>query len=258
MLWKLKKLLAGGASKGAFSRYIGVDETKLLQKLRDENAVRAGYDKVFCIGYNKTGTTSLESVLKDLGFNMPDQKTQEEQISHVLVSGRYDVLKELVEQYDAFQDLPFSHERLYIALDAMFPGSKFILTVRDPDAWYESLVSFHKKVFGFASTNELSREFWRGSKYLHENYTFEQERRLVTKVSDGKIIEEWDLQYDRKNRIEEFNARNNEIIRYFRDRPSDLLCLDLKEELDTSRICSFLELGEDKVRAFPRLNALKS
>lgn len=30
-------------------------------------------NKVFCIGANKTGTTSLEKALKDLGFKMGDQ-----------------------------------------------------------------------------------------------------------------------------------------------------------------------------------------
>jgi len=29
--------------------------------------------KVFCIGYNKTGTTSINKMLRDFGYRMPSQ-----------------------------------------------------------------------------------------------------------------------------------------------------------------------------------------
>ena len=35
------------------------------------------YDKVFVIGMNKTGTTTLYATLKDLGFEMGDSKVGE-------------------------------------------------------------------------------------------------------------------------------------------------------------------------------------
>jgi len=49
----------------------------------------------------------------------------------------------------AFQDIPFSLPYTFQALDMRFPGSKFILTIRNnPDQWYHSLISFHSKLFG--------------------------------------------------------------------------------------------------------------
>ncbi len=44
----------------------------------------------------------------------------------------------LAAEYDAFQDNPWP--LVYRRMDALYPGSKFILTVRDPDRWLESSV----------------------------------------------------------------------------------------------------------------------
>jgi hypothetical protein len=35
------------------------------------------FNKLFCIGYNKTGTTTLEAVLRAYGYQMPNQQKQE-------------------------------------------------------------------------------------------------------------------------------------------------------------------------------------
>jgi 3-oxoacyl-[acyl-carrier-protein] synthase III len=41
-------------------------------------AVRSvGKQKIFCVGCNKTGTTSLEVALRELGYIMGDQATAE-------------------------------------------------------------------------------------------------------------------------------------------------------------------------------------
>lgn len=235
----------------SLSKYLDQNETLLHQRLAKENLAKKGYNKVFCIGENKTGTTSLEAVLHDLGFKLPDQRVQENLLSHILVSGRYDVLRKFVARYDAFQDVPFAHEELYIALDALFPNSKFILTLRDPSDWYSSLVRFHKKVFGFESVEEAGPDFWEG---IRGNYFLEKQRRLVTCVIDGREIEDWKLQYDRDHCISNYTQRNDRIIRYFRQRPKDLLTIDITKTTDTGEICTFLEFGADKVRQIPHLN----
>lgn len=47
---------------------------------------------------------------------------------------------ELARQFDAFGDNPWAV--LYRELDTTFPGSKFILTTRDPDKWYASACKY--------------------------------------------------------------------------------------------------------------------
>lgn len=57
--------------------------------------------------------------------------------------GNFVPLKTLCDDFEAFQDHPFSQSVIYATLDYMFPGSKFILTVRDLNEWFESLTLFH-------------------------------------------------------------------------------------------------------------------
>jgi hypothetical protein len=234
------------------SKYLDRNETLLRQRLVEKNLAKTGYKKVFCIGANKTGTTTLEAVLHDLGFKMPDQRMQESLLSHVLSSGRYDVLRKFVARYDAFQDVPFSSEELYVALDALFPNSKFVLTLRDPSDWHSSLVRFHKKVFGFENIEETGPEFWEG---IRGNYFFEEHKRLVTRVINGRETVDWKLMYDRDYCISNYTQRNDRIIRYFRQRPKDLLTIDITKTVDTAEICAFLEFGAEKVQQVPHLNA---
>ena len=255
MIRKIKAWRAKNSAGSAYAHLVGKDETALSDHFRTENAGRTGFNKVFCIGDNKTGTTSIEAVFRNLGLHVPKQSHQERLTSHVLTSGRYDALVRFVRNFDAFQDAPFSQESLYIALDASFPNSKFILTLREPNAWFDSLLGFHQKFFGFEGSGAPEMSFWSGKKHLHENYTFEQMKRIATQVRNGRITIDWGRLYDRDARISAFNERNDAIIRYFRDRPSDLLCIDLAEEADTTKICRFLGFDDQHIQDFPRLNA---
>lgn len=85
--------------------------------------------KVFCVGRNKTGTTSIAKALRALGFKVGDQARAETLIEDW---ARRDFRK--IVRYcrtaDAFQDVPFSWPHTFEALDQAFPQSKFILTVR--------------------------------------------------------------------------------------------------------------------------------
>jgi len=58
----------------------------------------------------------------------------------------------IVEKYDAFTDTPVA--RVYRELDSVYPGSKFILTVRPIDSWMESMRRMRK---GFAILKMLPK-----------------------------------------------------------------------------------------------------
>ena len=106
--------------------------------------------KIFCVGYNKTGTTSLGASLKQIGFNVAPQIPQEKQLTATLRNGNTAPFIEFCNKYDAFQDLPFSYGNTYVQADCLFPGSKFILSIRNSEEWYESLVNFHLRL-GFSN-----------------------------------------------------------------------------------------------------------
>ena len=90
--------------------------------------------KVFCIGFHKTGTTSLNRSLIQLGYTMtgPDGVSDSDIQNNV-----YDMCYKLAPQYDAFADNPWPI--VYKEMDEKYPGSKFILTLRPVDEWYASI-----------------------------------------------------------------------------------------------------------------------
>ena len=73
----------------------------------------------------------MQKVLKLHGYNLPNQQEQERQLSKPVFENNYTELIEFCKEYDAFQDMPFSQGLTYVAADALFPNSKFILTERE-------------------------------------------------------------------------------------------------------------------------------
>ena len=90
--------------------------------------------KVFCIGFHKTGTTSLDKALQRLGYNVVGVRHE---LAQPLMQGDVQPAINLMKNYDAAQDNPWP--LLYKELDTAYPGSKFILSIRDEQAWWESI-----------------------------------------------------------------------------------------------------------------------
>jgi len=110
--------------------------------------------KVFCIGLNKTGTTSLVDAWKELGYTkiysgydkptlskiMPNKFVFED--GNIINSGfnnDYYILKLLISGYECMKDRPFNTNNLYLWLEKNYYNSKFILTIRDEEEWWNSV-----------------------------------------------------------------------------------------------------------------------
>ncbi|MBT8098447.1 MAG: hypothetical protein KJO82_01790 [Gammaproteobacteria bacterium] len=160
--------------------------------------------KVFCIGFHKTGTTSLELALKQLGYRVTGSfGTKDPGIAakvHEMAYAR-------VPRFDAFEDNPWPI--LYRELDQRFPGSRFILTRRPADAWIRS------QVRDFASTETPMRRWIYGD-----------DAGCPAGNEDTYIA-----RYERHNR---------EVLDYFKDRPDDLLIFDLPNGDGWDKLCRFL------------------
>ena len=99
--------------------------------------------KVFCVGFHKTGTKSLGAALATLGYRVAGPRgTLDPQIA----TNALPLALRLAGDFDAFQDNPWPI--LFKELDAAFPGSRFILTLREPAAWIASVV----RHFGHATS----------------------------------------------------------------------------------------------------------
>ena len=116
-------------------------------------------------------------------------------------------------------------------MDTYFPGSKFILTIRDADSWYESIRKFHRldSIFG---SNAQSLEALKEATYCYKGFAYE----AMTLVYDLP----GDDPHDRDTLIEHFNFHNQLVRHYFKNRPSDLLVLDVAEEAAYAKLCRFL------------------
>ena len=201
------------------------------------------FNKIFCIGYNKTGTTSMQKVLRLYGYNLPNQQEQERQLSKPVFENNYTELIEFCKEYDAFQDMPFSQGLTYVAADALFPNSKFILTERDSNDWFNSMTTFHKKIFKIDDISKLTeKDILQKFTYLYPGYAHANISRLLAEFDGDQKVIRWDKLYDKKTYIEMYESRNIEIKRFFTNSPHKLLVIDISKESDTSRICEFLNI----------------
>lgn len=96
--------------------------------------------KVFCIGFHKTGTSSMARALRMLGYRVTGPNGQHDPD---IAKNVYRMAAKLVKEYDAFQDNP--RPIIYKWCHEQFPDAKFILTVRDPEKWYRSQGNFGEK-----------------------------------------------------------------------------------------------------------------
>ena len=171
--------------------------------------------KVFCIGFHKTGTSSMASALKQLGYKVtgPDG-VNDPDIEKNAITMAFNLAK----HFDAFQDNPWPI--LFKELDAEFPDSKFILTLRSTDSWMKSQLNH----FGVKETPMRQWIYGVGCPEGNEDIY-----------------------------LARFKHHNEEVVEYFKDRPSDLLILDLPRGDGWEMLCPFL--GVDiPAKPFPHTN----
>jgi hypothetical protein len=100
--------------------------------------LRPDRPRVFGIGLNKTGTSSFHHAMTMLGLESLHWGGPEvrDKVQAALDTDR-PLLTNLDPRFDAFSDILLLSTN-FARLDAEYPGSKFVLTVRDVDAWVDS------------------------------------------------------------------------------------------------------------------------
>jgi len=116
-----------------------------------------GKPKIFCIGLNKTGTTSLKKEMILQGFVVGNQR-KAELLFDDWVQRDFRRIIRYCRTAQFFQDEPFSCPYTFIAMDQAFLGSKFILTIRDDaEQWYNSLIKSEKTLLNISLSVTASR-----------------------------------------------------------------------------------------------------
>ena len=205
---------------------------------------RQSKTKVFGIGRNKTGTTSLQDALIELGYRVaPTRKG--ELLLDSWSRQDFDPIISLCREYDAFQDVPFGLPGTYQAMDKAFPGSKFILTVRDSaEQWFDSLVRFHSKLFGNGSVP--SWDDLKKADYCTQGYMAKLQRLVYQADVNGL--------YNKDSYIDHYHRYNESVRNYFSDRPDDFLELNVADADSFQRFIQFLDIDSTEMTDFPWAN----
>lgn len=203
--------------------------------------------KIFCVGRNKTGTTSIASFFRQNGYKIGNQETAELLIND-WHKRDFSQIIEYVKTAEIFQDIPFSLPYTFEALDYAFPNSKFILTVRSTsEEWYNSIITFHAKITSSHSktpTEDDLLQFKYRRKYL--GWLLEMQK-LVYNYPTTPL-------YDQKLYIEHYEQHNASVIKYFKDRPNDLLVLNLNDKDSFKKLCRYIGLDSSQAVPIPHLN----
>ena len=177
--------------------------------------------KIFGLGLSKTGTSSLADALNELGFptiHYPfDNRTYDE-----LRKGNYNL--SILNDYRGIVDIPVAP--YYAQLDVAYPGSKFILTVRDVESWLRSAEKHW----------ELMMTWW-------DNYPeFKKFHEFIGVAVYGCIY----FNRDRFRFVYETHLRN--VMDYFDERKDDLLVINICDGEGWQKLCDYLGVP---IPAFP-------
>lgn len=187
--------------------------------------------KVFCIGLNKTGTTSLVEGIAPLGSYRHGFRPKADSLLEDWAKRDFRRIIQFCRTADLFKDIPFSLAHTYQALDTAFPGSKFILTVRDnPDEWFDSIVRYVAKICNVRGlpTPDDAKE----ALFNYKGFAWRMHE-LALGVDESTFLK-------RDVYVEGYHLHNRIIQDYFRHRPDDLLVMNVAEPDAMEKVCDFL------------------
>lgn len=187
---------------------------KLTRIKKEPNVRRVGNanftGKIFVVGLSGTGTRSLHRAFQMLGIQ----------------SRHYPRTPEDFDDYEALSDIPVTCR--YKLLDQLYPGSKFIMTVRDVDTW---LMNRKKK-----PDDREEPSFW-----IKLN-------RMST----------YDCLYYDEAKLRRAHAKwNDEIAAYFRGRNDDFMTMDILNGDGWEKLCPFIHANLYDQVEFPKVKTVK-
>jgi hypothetical protein len=203
--------------------------------------------KIFCIGRNKTGTTSLASFFKMNGYKVGNQERAEAFLDD-WARRDFRAVIEYCRGAEFFQDAPFGLPDTYRVVADAFPDAKFVLTVRSSaEEWYNSYVTFHAQLTGSKSVPptvaDLEAFAYRGR---HAGLLLKGQR-LVYGYPEVPL-------YDKQSYMAIYDSHNADVTKYFSDRPDRLLTVNLVDGDAFERLCAFVGLDPARAHPIPHLN----
>ena len=197
---------------------------------------RVSGTRIFGIGLTRTGTTSLTAALRILGYttcHFPDDAATRAEMARFLRERPRRLRLSVLDDVDAATDTPIACA--FAALDSGYPGSRFILTVRERASWLSSCARFWSSVV----LPHLQR---------HPSDDFSVYARAINRAVYG--IDGFDA--DAFSRA--YDAHVEAVHRHFRHRPAQLLVLDICGGDGWKPLCDFLGVSSVPSVPFPHEN----
>ncbi len=165
--------------------------------------------KIFCLGLSKTGTTSLSKALQILGYKVDHfpfriMRYEKPELKYSSWAA---------EHNDVLADIPTV--RFYKRLDREYPDAKFIYLERDMDKWLDS----------------CKRHFWPGQIIKSANWLNQLHQDIYGCID-----------YNQEKYRQAYNNHDKEVREYFKDRPNDLLVMNITKGEGWEKICPFLNI----------------
>lgn len=202
--------------------------------------------KVIGAGFGRTGTTSLQQALEDLGFgpcyHMTEAFARPEHapVWEAAANGQPVEWEDVFGSYQAAVDWPAA--AFYQQLMERYPDAVVILTVRDPERWYEST---QNTIYAIGKLTASPPVSWLTAVFApHQRRITAMTRRLAWEELFGGRFE------DRQYAIDVFNRYNADVQR--RVPAERLLVYDVKQGWEP--LCAFLDVPVPQDKPFPRLN----
>jgi hypothetical protein len=188
--------------------------------------------KILGIGLSRTGTKSLTAALRCLGYNTAHFPEGIKAIR--FRNGQLDPDYDLLDDWQAMTDIPAA--AIYKSVDARYPDSRFVLTIRDREEWLSSC----ERHFSVDRSQLYAK---RGLDYD----TILDLRRYVYGRTD----------FSRDAFRERYERHIADAVEYFSDRPDRLLILDICRGGDWGELCAFLQKSVPDM-PFPHVRSWKA
>lgn len=194
-----------------------------------------GKPKIFCIGQNKTGTTSLKQTFEQLGYLVGSQRSGELLLPNY-IDGNFKPIIQYCRTAQVFQDIPFSLPKTYEIVDKAFPNSKFILSIRDsPEQWYKSITNFHGKMFGGGNVPSLND--LKNADYVYKGFMWDANRAIYDSPETDP--------YQKQILLNSYENYNQNVIKHF-EGTNKLLVINLAAPGSYQRFCDFLSIQSER------------
>ena len=219
---------------------------QIIEKLPRLNG-RFSSRKIFCIGLNKTGTTSLKNLFAVNGWTVSNQRVGEA-LTPAYLKGDFESIVGFVDESKAnfYQDAPFSFPETWKHLYEKFPDATYILTHRSEfEDFFQSRTRFDQKILGCSQTpswNDLEN-FPGGGLPKGALATFYRE--IVGCEKNPYERERWHDHYENHNRA---------VIDFFADKAHQFASIDLSDERSTLDQLNKLLNPLVRIREIPHMN----